>query len=236
MAAPSCGQPAYDKADVCMRHAMLLSHDDGRLPRSVQELDEMVCSKITDNIKCIGDLRRCMRPFSRTVFNVGYRNFKAMTNRVCGSVDGKKTFIEALSCFETRQERKVMFNYVEHSTSVLDWIADNSNPDQLVNRVCCAQSVYAEISRQVLTDICMSKGKSNSVDFMLEMMSTGVAEGDQFCGKYMEVSACRRDLPTETQLFEKMIKSNKVTKHDYSPLIPMLKILENLDAEKVKKH
>ncbi|KAI1301679.1 hypothetical protein HDE_03150 [Halotydeus destructor] len=73
------------KADQCVRHAILIGREEFEIPRTVPELDKMVCSSVNADLRCVGSIKQCLKPFQRTIVNLALKSVrKTIEESVCG--------------------------------------------------------------------------------------------------------------------------------------------------------
>ncbi|KAI1292250.1 hypothetical protein HDE_07357 [Halotydeus destructor] len=218
------------KSDQCFRDATIIGADSKRLPRNLSEWDKTVCDQLPGSIKCISDLKVCLKPFPRTMFNVAMRAAKKMSNNIfCGSRAVKLRSLSAIECIKTEPQHEQLFQLSHKMTAIVDFVAVNSSPNDLIPHTCCSYMFSMKQTKETFSEICPNSKELSRLftDITSSLMEDMI---DLTCGQYKQLDVCDSKYPGLSQNFEQ-IWQNQSTRYKTSFLHPMTEILVKLDSE-----
>ena len=222
----SCDQMVL-KADGCLRHLIMIGREKVVLPRSIADVDKYVCSTVNDDITCIVGARQCLNPFPRTLFNVAIRSSRNTVKKaICSNDNGKQGLVDALSCVTTPERERQMFSVLDKAAKTLDYIVEQSDLNNMMSKLCCTYQHTMSFVDADTRPWC-PKGAS-----FVEKIVSGIF-GDAIdlgCGQFSNMNSCLKKFPDMMETFAQTFE-NYTERHDYSPLIPALRILNKLDTE-----
>ncbi|KAI1286463.1 hypothetical protein HDE_10933 [Halotydeus destructor] len=215
------------RSDDCLRHAILIGRKEVKLPRTVADMDSMVCSSLPNDIRCVNEVRPCLKRFPRTIFNVAIKSIKtAISKLYCASEAGKRTIVDSLACVSD-QDIPRFFNVIDRITAVSDYIATESAVEDLLPHLCCSVQKGLSDTKVIMDDIC---GDPKLGTFFLKLMSSMFDDVlDLGCGQYQNTATCFSKFPSlmanVTTVWDRTTK-----RYETSPIIPLLTLLKRMDA------
>lgn len=159
-----CGQQKVE-SDQCIRNALLLARDNlnsASVPRTVAELDDLLCNNLSDHINCVAKLRPCLRRFPRTIFNVGLRNVRKFATKICKNGESKQAVIDAFACFENETEIISLLDSIDKVTALIDYVAKEAATKDIIPSVCCIVFKVRSDLRRDFSDKCSEHGQTNA--------------------------------------------------------------------------
>ncbi|KAI1301680.1 hypothetical protein HDE_03151 [Halotydeus destructor] len=217
------------KVDTCLRHALLMGQN-GTLPRTVGQMDKMVCSTLNGDMKCIATLRKCLKPFPRTLFNVVVRNInKVVSETICGSTGQKQLVIDYLKCIQSPAELEKWYLIMDRVSVILAHIHKESATVDLLPHMCCATVFSLKRAYKDIDDVCSSRTGDGTVNFVSKVIKSLFGDlADLACGKYRKVENCVNEMPKLIDMFDEKWRQTN-SRQAFTALIPVIDILERLD-------
>jgi len=221
-------QEIFARGDACLRHAVLVGRANITvLPKNVGDVDNMVCSTVDADITCISEMRKCLRAFPRTIFNIAIKSVrKTIKKMLCENSATKQGLVNALECLKSEVEQAIAFGLLDKLAAIMDEINDNATTTEIFPSLCCSVKLTRQHVSTTVQELCPQ----------LAVLLDEVIQGlfgevlDMGCGRWHKPNVCDEKIPERMEQFRYRLY-NTNDSSPYSPLIPVLGILKRLDSE-----
>ena len=153
----TCDQSEYMRSDQCTSDALIIEGDQIAVPRTMAQLNNGLCHRVNEKFKCMADLRKCLKPFPRQMYNLGVRNSRKVVKDICASDESKKElvfwytvklidchpinlffrYLQKMSCFRSPEEKHLLFSIYNIAAEQMEWTLNSSRTSDLLPRLCC---------------------------------------------------------------------------------------------------
>lgn len=155
-------------------------------------------------------------------------NVKKVYKQFCLNPKQLQLAYEHVKCMD--ETTKGDFIEIYHKiVSVVMHVSELGKLDDIIPATCCGTKIVLEQGVMDLARICNGKGRTDTPQFVMGLVSSVLAEAlDIMCAKWPTVSSCHIQRP---DLVAGMVTAmTNYTKYDFSPVRPLLKIINKLDS------
>ncbi|KAI1304881.1 hypothetical protein HDE_01663 [Halotydeus destructor] len=224
----SCDSSIIDRSDNCIKHLLLFGRENVTVPRTVRELDNILCATVTPDLKCASDIRKCMSPFLKTIYNLVARGIRKGVKEFCGTREIKTRTVRLLRCFRN-EDFAILFQEVNRVTAILEEVEQKAPTDALLPNLCCTVQQFLIYARNVIDKLCTKRKDDTITDFIFGVFNSLAGDAiDLGCGNYRTVEQCQQNLPDSVDRFNRIDGSDTKA---HTPIIPLLRILDRLNYE-----
>jgi len=196
---------------------------------SVEFLNETYCRKFPDWYKIALQFKPCLPSFTRTLFGVTMTNVKKVYKLFCQNPGQLRLAYEHVKCMD--ETTKGDFIEIYHKiVNVIVHVSKMENLDDIIPAACCGTKIALDQGMIDLARICNGKGRTDTPQFVMSLVSSVISDAlDIMCAKWPTVSSCHIQRP---DLVGGIVTAmTNYTKYDFSPVRPLLKIMERLDSK-----
>lgn len=135
-----------------------------------------------------------------------------------------------LKCFDPKNI-PLLYRLMNGWTKVLNYIADDINPDVIIPNLCCSYHYMLFEGMARVREECTNRTGPETGKFIMSVIESVVSSAvDLGCGKHNSFQVCQELMWPEMQFFFNLTLVGMDEPFLVSPIIPLLKIAENLDA------
>lgn len=138
--------------------------------------------------------------------------------------------IKHLKCFD-KSNVDTMYKIMNGFSKVLNHIADEVDPNDMIPNLCCSYQYMYDEGVKLVQEQCSSRTGPSTAKYVMNMVESVLASAvDLGCGKHNSLAVCKSLMPKEMELFVNLTMIGQMEEIKYTPVIPMLKIAQNLDS------
>ena len=216
-------------ADSSAKKIFLLTDPDVKQLFKVEDFDSNYCQKFPSWIKDVSDYKICMKPFQKSIFNMAIMSMKKTYKRFCLNNEAKELVFNHLRCLDP-ETKESFLGVGDRITTGLTYIADLKTVNDMIPALCCSISYVSQEGLKIATDACRNKTGPETGKFIVDITYSALADAVEImCNGYSSPSECQAKVPVLMTDMKQVL--DRPTRHDYSPLIPMLKFLNRMDKE-----
>lgn len=138
--------------------------------------------------------------------------------------------IRHLKCFD-KTNVDFMYQIMNGFTKVLNYIADEVNPNEMIPNLCCSYQYMYDEGIKLVRDQCTNKTGPGTANYVMSIIENVLSSAvDLGCGKHNSLAVCNNLMEKEMKLFANLTLIGQKEEIKYTPVVPMLKIAQNLDS------
>ena len=185
-----------------------------------------------EHIKTISDYRPCLRAFPKQLFSMVLANAKKNVKSICTTSKQRTQLVDNLKCFtnETWPEF-VQLGY--DITSLVDYLANLDNIDNIIPGLCCGYHLIMEVGREKISSLCSQQGVGSSgPEYFLGLVQAAMSDAiDMMCGAYATIDMCEKKNPDLVQEVKMAQNTTANNSYNHTMVIPFLKVIDRIDRE-----
>lgn len=223
------------KSDRCVQEALFVgqSPDEVLMPRTEQDVD-FYCDRLKGTMACLSEYgRSCLRLMPKTLYGVMARDARKALRTMCSDAAAKGRALRHLACFR-RDKLPFYYDMVNGYTNVLVHLSRPEIPvPEVIGSCCCAFHLLHETSVRVIDGECNGVTGLQTGAFVGGLVRTIASSAlDVSCGKHSSIAVCQQLQPDAMALYARLLREGQTSgkRFPFSMIVPMVKILNNLDA------
>ena len=221
------------KSDSCVKEVLFMgkSAKDVMVPRSEKEID-YYCDQLRSHMDCLFEYRTCLKLVPKTLYGIMARDAKKTLKQICMNPAAKKQALDHLKCFSD-ENFNLYYRMLNGYTNVVMHLSKTPEPElpQLIGSACCAFHALYKNGYDMISHVCdgvTGKATGQFVGGLVRSFATSAI--DVVCGKHSSVEVCNQLMPKQMQAFEQQVKEGQGMRFPFSPVTPLVKILNIMDS------
>ena len=172
-----------------------------------------------DNLKCVKEYGKCLKPLPKTMFNILYAGLKKEAISRCSSPASRREFMNQSDATKDakRQYDEIFFKL----TNFYNYATTNLSASQQLPYICCG---YHYILPEMFKAVSETSNVSAAKYFERAIRNLWGDIIDFACGKYKDSQSCEKELPGSQDLYNKQPREGKT-----GILIPLIRYAKTLE-------
>lgn len=156
------------------------------------------------------------------------KNIKELHRANCGRESLNLSFTH-VTCMDSTTKAEFL-EIRDKITSLLVYIKDLPNIDDVIPAICCGTDKLLDDSRKDFVRICRGKARPDTPQFAVNLINSIISDAtDIMCGKFSTLGVCVVERPVLAEGILHVLSN--YSRHDFSVVVPLLEVIQRLDGK-----